>query len=681
MCAYVLWVRFPCLVLFCLLQITPKWQRTRTILALVPPENAPSSDDSNTSEDEVIIQQPGLHNSDDDDVTYFSSEPRSYPSSLNDLNLSSSDEENHPPNQANAALSDEDTIPLSPVINEMFPTGRPQEQLPFMLHSVSSVLSPLANSPATTTRSKRKANTAPKFVTKRKKRFIRKPLKFRWKSGKFEHSAIVEAPKYNPPFDADTKSPLDYFHAFFSEDIIDLIVDNTNLYSVQSGAMKSVNVTKDDIKDFIAITLMMGVVQMPAYRDYWANDLRFPQIAEIMPLKTYEKIRKYLHFVDNTLTNDDRYFKVRPILEKIRQNCLKIQEEGRYSVDEMMVPYKGTRAGSRRQYLPKKPKKWGFKIFVRAGVSGLIYDFIPYAGEDTFRNHSFTEYENSLGLGAKVVLALCKSINCKPGVVYFDNFFTSLELIRYLRDEYGIFSLGTIRSNRLRGCQDKLLSDKALIKKGRGTSQQLVCNTNKLAVVKWCDNKVVTLASSFVDSEPKEKIKRYSKEKKARIDVDCPQIVKQYNAHMGGVDLADMLVALYRSNLKTKRWYMALFSQALDICVNNAWLQHRRDRNLKQQLPLKKFRVEIIKELLQRNRFRQFAETNTDAPVKIKAPVAPRPPDSVRYDNVGHLPTFITQGRCKYCKNGFTKVCCSKCNLRLCFLEKRNCFYNYHVAM
>lgn len=191
----------------------------------------------------------------------------------------------------------------------------------------------------------------------------------------------------------------------------------------------------------------------------------------------------------------------------------------------------------------------------------------------------------------------------------------------------------------------------------------------------------MTLASSFVDSEPKEKIKRYSKEKKARIDVDCPQIVKQYNAHMGGVDLADMLVALYRSNLKTKRWYMALFSQALDICVNNAWLQHRRDRNLKQQLPLKKFRVEIIKELLQRNRFRQFAETNTDAPVKIKAPVAPRPPDSVRYDNVGHLPTFITQGRCKYCKNGFTKVCCSKCNLRLCFLEKRNCFYNYHVAM
>ncbi|KAH9632995.1 hypothetical protein HF086_000355 [Spodoptera exigua] len=88
-----------------------------------------------------------------------------------------------------------------------------------------------------------------------------------------------------------------------------------------------------------------------------------------------------------------------------------------------------------------------------------------------------------------------------------------------------------------------LLSDKALAKKGRGASHQIVCNEKKLAVVKWYDNKVVTLVSSFVDSHPKEKIKRYSKETKSRVDVDCPQIVKQYNAHMGGVDLADMSVS------------------------------------------------------------------------------------------------------------------------------------------
>lgn len=68
------------------------------------------------------------------------------------------------------------------------------------------------------------------------------------------------------------------------------------------------------------------------------------------------------------MENSDRYFKIRPVMEKIRQNCLKTEEEEQYSIDEMMMPYKGKKAGNRRQYLPNKPKKWGFKNFVRAGV-------------------------------------------------------------------------------------------------------------------------------------------------------------------------------------------------------------------------------------------------------------------------------------------------------------------------
>ncbi|CAF4773039.1 unnamed protein product [Pieris macdunnoughi] len=46
----------------------------------------------------------------------------------------------------------------------------------------------------------------------------------------------------------------------------------------------------------------------------------------------------------------------------------------------MMIPYKGRKAGNRKQYMKDKPSKWGFKNYVRAGVSGMIYDFILYAG-------------------------------------------------------------------------------------------------------------------------------------------------------------------------------------------------------------------------------------------------------------------------------------------------------------
>ncbi|CAK1577843.1 unnamed protein product [Parnassius mnemosyne] len=307
-------------------------------MALVPPEKAASSDSSSASEEEMLFQKP---NDDDDDLTYCSSEPRSYPSSLDCMHIfSSSDEDENvePENvglaRENPILSDEDTVPLSPVIQEMFPTGQPQQQLPFMLHSVSSVLSPL-DSPANKTRSKRAANTVHRLTTKRVKKFVRKPLKFKWKSVKFEHAATVELPEYQPPLEATAKTPLDYFRTFFSDDIVDLIADNTNLYSVQCAATKSINVTNEDIKDFIAITILMGVVQLPSYRDYWSNRLRFSKIADVMPLRKYEKIRKYLHFCDNSSMNDDRYFKVRPILERIRLNCLQLEEEGRFSIDEM----------------------------------------------------------------------------------------------------------------------------------------------------------------------------------------------------------------------------------------------------------------------------------------------------------------------------------------------------------
>lgn len=57
------------------------------------------------------------------------------------------------------------------------------------------------------------------------------------------------------------------------------------------------------------------------------------------------------------------------------------QCENHFSVDEMMVPCKGKKAGSLRQYLPSRPNKWEFKIFVRAGVSGFVYDFMVYTGK------------------------------------------------------------------------------------------------------------------------------------------------------------------------------------------------------------------------------------------------------------------------------------------------------------
>ncbi|CAH2015572.1 unnamed protein product [Acanthoscelides obtectus] len=133
-----------------------------------------------------------------------------------------------------------------------------------------------------------------------------------------------------------------------------------------------------------------------------------------------------------------------------------------------MVSYKGTYAGNLRQYIQNKPHKWGF---VRAGVSGYIADFIPYQGAATFEvlrwsPNELDDYEVNLGVGASAVISLCKTLSePKNTVIFCENWFSSVKLFIYLKDRFGILRLGTIRSNRIAGCQ--LETDKVLQKTGK----------------------------------------------------------------------------------------------------------------------------------------------------------------------------------------------------------------------
>ena len=123
-------------------------------------------------------------------------------------------------------------------------------------------------------------------------------------------------------------------------------------------------------------------------------------------------------------------------------------------------------------------------------------------------------------------------------------------------------------------------------------------------MVKWVDNNVVQLISNFVGIEPMTSIERWCKKEKK--DIPCPQIVKQYNKSMGAVDLADMLIALYRIPCKTKRWYQKIFWHLVDIATVNAWLLYRRhyqqyEDTTKNQKSLLAFSSEIAEALIHSN--------------------------------------------------------------------------------
>ncbi len=94
-----------------------------------------------------------------------------------------------------------------------------------------------------------------------------------------------------------------------------------------------------------------------------------------MSRNRWETIKLNLHFQDNNEVNNDKFFQVRPMLDHLRKEFQNILMQQNICIDEQTIPFK--RRHKLKQYLPMKPKKWGFKIFVLADSGGLIYDFIP----------------------------------------------------------------------------------------------------------------------------------------------------------------------------------------------------------------------------------------------------------------------------------------------------------------
>ena len=480
----------------------------------------------------------------------------------------------------------------------------------------------------------------------------------------------------SPVFDSEEHSPLQYFKRYFDTNIIEMIVDQTNLYSVQQTTL-SVNTNVNEIEQLCGVLLYMGTVSMPSYTDFWAQTTNCEKITSIFSLKRFQKLHRYLHFAnnENASNSEDRLYKIRSVLDAVVKNCRSQKQEPQCPIDEMMVPYKGKRAGNLRQYIQTKPHKWGFKIFVRAGISGITYDFLPYTGKGMLTDLS--EEEREFGIGGQVVIKLCKTIpNTLNARVYFDNFFCTLELISYLKQQ-NIHSLGTLRKNRVKGCP--VQDDKSLQKCGHGSYDFRMDRAMGLILVKWVDNKVVCLASSFCGIEPVSTVKRWNRVEKKKVVVPCPSIVKQYSKHMGGVDLSGMLIELYTVPLKSRRWYLRLFGYVLDLCTVNSWLLYRRETNDK-KTSLKAFRGSIANALMtagKRTAGRPSVESSPQ-PQKKQRVVIPIPVQDARFDNLDHWSEHGHKGRCRYCPTGFSTIRCSKCNLVLCSVANRNCFKAFH---
>lgn len=509
-----------------------------------------------------------------------------------------------------------------------------------------------------------------------------------WQAKSFAPSiGPLSEPSY-APIDTTNFTKEQYFQEYIDDEIINLMVEKTNqMYIYKTG--KSLHLTYVECKTFLGITMMMSCLNYPYIRMYWETRWRIALISDAMTRDRYFQLRTTLKVVfDPDITHEekkrDRLWKVRPIITRILQGCHKQVKEQHISIDEMIIPFSGS-CGI-KQYCPNKPNPVGLKAFVLANPNGIVCDFTVYQGDTTYPEDRAAGF----GLGESAVLNLTRTL--VPGhVLYFDRYFTSVKLAEELIRR-GFQCAGTIMKNRIpNALKTELPDDREMKSQGRGSSVVFVNSSDTVAVTKWYDNKPVTLLSTVYGIDPEDECRRWCKRDKEYQNIRRPIVVKNYNNNMGGVDLADRMLAVCPSRARTNKWTIRFVSHMLDLSASNAWILFRKTElekgvSLKKIASLRQWKMEIAENMID-NYLREEEMTldensmyEEESRKKRGRPAVVPLPSQLRRLNGPHLPIFVgVSNRCRQpgC-NKRTTAKCSSCDMALCLTSNRNCYMLFH---
>lgn len=171
-----------------------------------------------------------------------------------------------------------------------------------------------------------------------------------------------------PPDVMSLRTPCDFFTYFVTDVFLTDVTNQTKLYAQKSKPTKQFEVNIIDLKKFIGILIYMSVFEYPNVRSYWGR-YSFDPIRSTMPLNQFEEIRQFLHFADSTDMpqkddpNYDALYKFRPIVDHFNERFSSIPMAQHICVDEQMCATKMAKSNI-KQYMPNKPHKWRFKLFV-----------------------------------------------------------------------------------------------------------------------------------------------------------------------------------------------------------------------------------------------------------------------------------------------------------------------------
>lgn len=329
-------------------------------------------------------------------------------------------------------------------------------------------------------------------------------------------------------------NPFAFYKLLLTDDLIELLVKETNVYAEQkiidgisnqtitdnSFLANWVDTNKEEMWTFLGIIIWMGLNPKPRLKDYWSKNFIhkcciYQQTG--MPRSRFEALLANLHFSNNELCPEgDRLFKLSALLDLCNKNFQAAYTPGEYvCIDETMIPFRGRL--SFLQYIPGKRHKYGVKMFKLCGQGGYTFNAKIYAGKQLRPTNQ--------PVASQVVMELMQPILQTGRTLVTDNFYTSVSLAHQLNDK-NIHLIGTMRKNRK--YNPKPVFQKKL---KRGEMTALESNT-KVIVGKWVDKRdVCFLTTKSIPEIIEVETKRGTKKK--------PSTIVEYNSAKSYIDVSD----------------------------------------------------------------------------------------------------------------------------------------------
>lgn len=389
------------------------------------------------------------------------------------------------------------------------------------------------------------------------------------------------------------KSPLEIYKLFIPDEIIDLLVVETNRFaqsfmennkiSKKSRTKKWVDTDAEEMKKFIGIQLLLGLVHFPKIFLYWSNDEMYgnEMIKKTMTRDRYLLLMKFWHFCNNDEDpKTNRLFKIQELLNIFNLNCASAVTPGtKIVIDESMVPWRGRLVF--RVYNKSKSNPYGVKLYKVCTTSGYTLKIDIYGGK---KMHDVKE---DIGKTHSLVLKLLNGYLNQNRILYCDNFYNSIPLAEDLLNR-NTYVCGTLRKDRV-GIPYQILSQK--LQRG----EIVAYSRENIKLIKWKDKRDVLM----ITTEKEHDILLYDSGKRNKKGemTKKPKVILDYNEAKKGVDLSDQMASYYDSRRKTIKWYKKI---ALELItgtgVVNAWVVYNDLNNKK--MHILDFTESIIKDLL-----------------------------------------------------------------------------------